>query len=327
MNRKHMSGKVSSVSALTLAALLVAGPARGQIITGNHTGFFSDATIQTNNFGAGGTFVGSFLPTGASPFGTGRGVEVAGNRIYYTEVTGGVFLPGPTDFIRIAPYNGGAGGADIGSLANPRPGSGVQNIDYDSTNGILYVLTGYIFDNPPKVYGLDPVTGAIVRGPVDMAVPGGGGVFTGPASADGFTLLPNGNFLINNFGTSCTYNEYAATTGALIPGTTIVVPGASSCTGVDTDGTFLYFQTNFDSYTKTTLAGALIAVVFLYEGAGIYDISVQKGFPGIPGDPNCHGKTVSALTKLYGGMASAAVVLGYASEADLQAAITAYCGK
>jgi hypothetical protein len=58
----------------------------------------------------------------------------------------------------------------------------------------------------------------------------------------------------------------------------------------------------------------------------IFDISVQKGFAGVPGDPNCHGKTVSALTKLYGGMASAAAALGYPSEADMQAAIWVWCG-
>jgi len=82
----------------------------------------------------------------------------------------------------------------------------------------------------------------------------------GPASpsSDGFTVLPNGNFLINNSDTSCTYNQYNPTTGALVSGLTITV-SAASCTGVTTDGTFLYFQTNFNSFTKTDLTGFVIA--------------------------------------------------------------------
>ena len=311
---------------ITCAALLGTVTAWGQIITGNNTGYFNDSTIQTNNFAAGGAFIGAFLPDGAKPFGTGRGVEVAGNKIYYTLTTGGVvFPPGPTDVIRIAPYNGGAGGADIGSIPNPAYLAGIQDIDYDSTNGILYILTGYFFGTP-KVYGLDPANGNVVKGPVTMAIPGSGSDLFGPGSADGFTLLPNGHFLINNYTASCTYNQYDPNTGAMIPNTTITLQ-TSYCTGVDTDGIFLYFQTNFNSYTKTTMAGVVVASVPVWEQVSVYDISVQKGFAGVPGDPNCHGKTVSALTKLYGGMAGAATALGYQSESALQAAIWAWCGN
>ena len=207
---------------------------RSDLVRGLHQDYLKAGSdlIQTNSFG-GGTLVNSFLPDGAKPFGTGRGVEIVGNKIYYTEATGSAFLPGPTDSIRIAPYNQGAGGADITTIPNPRSGYMVQDLDYDSTNSILYVLTGYYWDTVPQVFGVDPLSGAIVRGPINVAVPGRGDI-AGPGSADGFTLLPNGNFLINNYTTSCTYNQYDSSTGALIPNTTITLPGIN-CTGVDTD--------------------------------------------------------------------------------------------
>jgi hypothetical protein len=47
---------------------------------------------------------------------------------------------------------------------------------------------------------------------------------------------------------------------------------------------------------------------------------------GTPGQPNCHGKTVSALAQTFGGMGNAASALGYASVKDLQDAIRAFCG-
>ena len=134
----------------TVLALFATATAWGQLVTGIRTGYFNDSTIQTNSFG-GGTLVNSFLPDGAKPFGTGRGVEIVGNKIYYTEATGSAFLPGPTNSIRIAPYNQGAGGADITTIPNPRSGYMVQDLDYDSTNSILYVLTGYYWDTVPQV--------------------------------------------------------------------------------------------------------------------------------------------------------------------------------
>ena len=48
-------------------------------------------------------------------------------------------------------------------------------------------------------------------------------------------------------------------------------------------------------------------------------------FAGTPGKVNCHGKSVSALAKQYGGLSHAAAALGYASVKALQDAISAYC--
>jgi YVTN family beta-propeller protein len=48
-------------------------------------------------------------------------------------------------------------------------------------------------------------------------------------------------------------------------------------------------------------------------------------FAGTPGKANCHGKSVSALAKQYGGLNNAAAALGYRSVSALQNAIEDYC--
>jgi hypothetical protein len=92
------------------------------LIVGNHSAF-GGGPIQTWDFATGGATVGSFVPTGASDSNNGRGVAVLGNKVYYTELSNGF---GPTPSIEVAPFNGGAGGADITTLPNPRPGFGVR---------------------------------------------------------------------------------------------------------------------------------------------------------------------------------------------------------
>ena len=64
----------------------------------------------------------------------------------------------------------------------------------------------------------------------------------------------------------------------------------------------------------------------LVSWAGTLNITTAT-FAGTPGQSNCHGKSVSALARQYGGMSAAASALGYASEHDLQTAIHAFCGK
>jgi len=46
---------------------------------------------------------------------------------------------------------------------------------------------------------------------------------------------------------------------------------------------------------------------------------------GTPGQANCHGKTVSALAREFGGIHEAALTLGYASVEALQNGITVFC--
>ncbi len=321
-----MSQKLGKGGWLVLTLILVIAlgvtTSQAQTITCNNASLtFGSSAITTFDFNGGAT-VGSFLPTGASipnNLNNGRGVLVLGNLVYYTELSGALGF-GPTDFIRIAPFNGGAGGADIGTLPNPRPTDGIQDIAV--FKGQLYVLTGYPLD-APEVFVLDAVTGAVISGPISISAPAA-------IDSDGFTVLANGNFLINSGDASCTYNQYNPATGALIPATTIVVPGGPSfCTGVESDGVSLFFQTNFDSFTQTDLSGNFIANQTVAANT-CEDISLGTGVcfgapKAIPGNPNCHGKCVSFLATTHGGFEQAVDDLGFATTKQLQNAIKAFC--
>ena len=46
---------------------------------------------------------------------------------------------------------------------------------------------------------------------------------------------------------------------------------------------------------------------------------------GTPGQANCHGKSVSALAKQFGGIHAAASALGFSSVAALQDGLKAFC--
>jgi probable HAF family extracellular repeat protein len=50
-------------------------------------------------------------------------------------------------------------------------------------------------------------------------------------------------------------------------------------------------------------------------------------FAGTPGTPNCHGKSVSALVREFGGPEAAASTLGFPSVQALQEAIRAFCRR
>ena len=76
--------------------------------------------------------------------------------------------------------------------------------------------------------------------------------------ADGFVILPNGNFLMNSGDANPVYHQYSSVTGAELGLPAITVPGAGESTGVDTDGSILVFHTDFNGFTITDLNGNLI---------------------------------------------------------------------
>jgi hypothetical protein len=62
------------------------------------------------------------------------------------------------------------------------------------------------------------------------------------------------------------------------------------------------------------------------DGVGAAWVFVQPVFAGTPGKANCHGQSVSALARQYGGLNNAAAALGYSDVSALQSAIMAFCG-
>ncbi len=226
------------------------------------------------------TQVNSFIPTGAFDNNNGRGLAVTNTLVYYTELSGGF---GASDGIHIAPWNGGAGGADITVLPNPLPGKGIQDLAFGpgGNTGIMYALAGYP-DQAPIVFKFDPGTGALIGTiPINSQV----------LFSDGFTVLPNGNFLINdgdqNAG-SRVYKEYDGTTGQPT-GFSITIAaglGNSTATGVDYDpvSNHLFFQVGFTHFVETDLAGIYINTYRADPSNQIEDISIVQPFN--PPPPN-----------------------------------------
>src|SRR5439155_21267680 len=115
-------------------------------------------------------------------------------------------------------------------LPNPAPTTGIQDLDF--ANGHLYALTGYD-KGSLQAWELNPSNGAVITGPVAIGFPG-------TQDANGFTILPDGNFLINDEDLSCTYQEYDSLTGQAMVFSIDLPLDRYPCSGVDTDGTFLY---------------------------------------------------------------------------------------
>ena len=205
------------------------------LIVGNNAAF-GNGPIQTYDL-ATGALVNSFVPDGATASANGRGVAVVGNEIFYTELSNSPSF-GPSDGIHVAPFNNGAGGSDLRVLPNPAPTSGIQDLTY--AGGALYALTGYGTSGPLQVWKLDATTGAVIGGPITIG---------SDPDADGFAILPNGNFLINAGDASCSYTEYNSATGAAT-GNSFTVPNASTCTGVETDGSSLVLRNRLQQLHK-----------------------------------------------------------------------------
>lgn len=269
--------RFTRIVALALSGCSLLGGAgfAAPVIVGHSGG---NGSIVTFDFATGGTPLASFLTTGASIDSRGRAVEVIGNIVYYAAVSGDIHL---------APYNGGLGGPDSAVLLNPRPGFGVQDLDY--MNGVLYALTGYP-SGLPIVYGLDPTTGAVLNSVAIQNHPG--------TQSDGFTVLPNGDFLINDNDAVHTYRSYDSTTG-MPTGLVITVPALGSNTsGVDFNpgDNNLYFSGFFGSgpgLGRTNLTGAFLGSI--PTSGVVEDISVLTTESGANKD-FCNNTAVNVET-------------------------------
>ncbi len=194
-----------------------------------------------------------------------------GQEIFYTELVGpGGY--GPSDEIHVCPYGtDGSGGHDTRILPSPRPGTGIQDLVF--YNNMLYVLTGQ-YNSPLEVFELNPTTGTIVIGPIPIASPASPG-------SDGFAVLPDGNFLINNDDGSPEYHEYDAITGSLVSSGFAInifysfgINGGAMGVALAPDGQSLYFALAYgQTIIQTDFARNLIGS-YSIAATGIEDIGV-----------------------------------------------------
>ena len=245
------TGGLALTFASAVAFIGIGGVAKADRIGIANQAAFGNGVIESIDLDTH-TVLGSFIPDGAK-LGTnnGRGVQLflGSNLVYYTELTNGF---GSTDFIRVAPYNNGAGGADITHFANPVPGTGVVDLASDG-HGHLFVMTGY--PNGPEVVQETDGVGNNIGGQITLHTTRGATL----SASDGFTILANGNFLINDDDAVNSYNQYNPITGAEISGTTIQAhtTGGALCglsTGVSYYGpsNTLFFDCNLSNMVEDT---------------------------------------------------------------------------
>ncbi len=258
-------------SALVAAAALSTS-AQADVIALQNSASFGNGPINSVDITTG-TVIGSFVPQWATacPGGgcNGRGVALLGKYVYYTELDNGF---GPSDAIHIALWNGGAGSSDILTIANPTPGTGI--VDVKGNGGFLYIMTGY--QSGPEIIDKMDGVGHLLSS-VTLSNGAGGNL----SNSDGFTILPNGNYLINEGDGVNLYDQYDPLTGMRIAGTTISAQGCGNATGVDTNGTNLYFSCNLSSIQVTDMTGA--AIMNVADPGGVWeDISLSQEAPHNP---------------------------------------------
>jgi hypothetical protein len=268
--------------ASTAALIATEGAAKADLFGISNQAANGGGLIQTLNLTTH-TVVNSFVPTGAGDGNNGRGAQLFGgsNLVYYSELLSGF---GPSDGIHVAPWNGGAGGADIRVFPNPVPGTGIVDLASDHA-GHLFVMTGY--PNGPEVVQETDGSGNNIGGPVTLHTLAGATL----TASDGFAILPNGNWLINVGDLTQPYNEFNPANGNEIAGTTVFAHNAGgvcgSSTGVDYDpgSNHLFFNCNLNDMVENDLAGNLIASNPFSTG-NFEDNSTDAGMvinpPGVP---------------------------------------------
>lgn len=282
-------GRLALAIAAAVAVLGAGAVQANTLVISNHAAF-GGGPIETDDVTAH-TFVNSYVPDAAQQ-GTnnGRAVEVLGNFVYYTELTNGF---GPSDGIHVSFFNNGAGSADVHApYANPVPGTGI--VDLAAAGGVLYALTGYP-SGPEVIQGTDG-NGTNV-GPLITPHTLSGGTLS---NSDGFTVLPNGNFLINLGDGTNSYSEFDPVTGNEIAGTNIQAHNefgaCSSSTGVDNDGQFLYFACGLNTVIQTDFLGNYIpgGTTNMQNGSS-EDLSIVQAGPITPPVPTPEPATLSLL--------------------------------
>jgi hypothetical protein len=311
---------------LLLAALLalVASGAHAQRVNFIYTGKLDTFTVpktgtyQIVAFGAQGGPGGFFEAVGTG----GMGAEIGGNFVLTEgEILqiavggagsgngggGGSFVVGPGNTPLVIAGGGGGGGGAVASLGPP-----VSFIGLPGQGG----LTGPDGGGASGANGGTGGNGGGSGGPTGGGG-GGGGFFTAGAngSGTGGGAFPDltGGFSGGGFGGGGGGSGGAGGGGGYSG-------GGGGNRGNLGNGPGGGGGAILDAATDKIL------VADLQTGNGeVVILKVPSEFAGTPGKSNCHGKSVSALAKQYGGLNAAATALGFDSVGALQGAIEEFC--
>jgi hypothetical protein len=92
------------------------------------------------------------------------------------------------------------------------------------------------------------------------------------------------------------------------------------------NGTVTPFVEGFAGYPRD-LAFDSSGNLYAVDANSLYKISSSRTFAGVPGTANCHGESVSALARQFGGLPAAALALGFPSVQALQESIKSFCDE
>ena len=211
---------------------------------------------------------------------------------------GGSFVVGPDNTPLVIAGGGGGGG---GSGSGPLPGGG----GLTGPNG-----GGQFGGTNGSGGGGTPTPGGGAGGGGFFSA-GGNGVFSGSTGGGAFPGLAGGQSGGGFGGGGGALAGAGGGGGYSGGGGGFRSPGGNGPGG---DGG------SFDAGTDQIL------IADLQTGNGEVVITkVSPAFAGTPGKANCHGKSVSALDKQYGGVNAAAAALGFASVKALRDAIEEFC--
>ena len=92
------------------------------------------------------------------------------------------------------------------------------------------------------------------------------------------------------------------------------------------NGSITPFAKGFAGYPRD-LAFDSSGNLYVVDANSLYKISSSGTFAGVPGTANCHGESVSALTRQFGGVRAAAFALEFPSVQALQESIRTFCDE
>jgi YVTN family beta-propeller protein len=180
--------------------------------------------------------------------------------------------------------------------------------------------------NGRVVYVVDQVGNAVIL--IDTATDTAGTpIPIGPA-ASGIAISPRGDKLYVAAGISPFQArvDVVDTASATMTNEIVIAPETESPVGiaVTSDGAKVYVCGSVVSNCAVidTASNSVIAHVDVGAGPVSFGIFIQPKLPspvfaGTPGSPDCHGKSVSALSQKDGSLAAAATALGFASVSAL----------